>query len=252
MLKGLDSAASGMMAQMVADDVAANNIANANVVGFKRSDVQFKSFADMMLNRISFGKNIPLGKLSGGSDIHAASIRFSQGTMQVTGNPLDVALQGDGFFEVQDAKGKLFYTRAGNFTLDQEGYLATKNGLRVNGDGGPIQLVAADNITIQTTGDIYNGDTQIGKIKVVQFENKGLLTSHGENTFEAPTNAVPLPADPETQLVQKHLELGNTNIIKDLIGTMTGMRVYEALQKSIQTQNSMLEKVVNEVGRVRG
>jgi flagellar basal-body rod protein FlgG len=254
MIKGLYTAASGMLSSMIATDALANNLANASTVGFKRSDVHFKAFPEMLLQRINAKGAAPIGGISTGTQIAGTMTRFTQGDLHTTGNPLDVAIEGNGFFTVQNGKGETLYTRDGNFTLNNEGYLVTHEGEFVMGKKGKIRIPSGEAIHFTPRGDVTGNNVPLDNLVITQFDNEHTLQRLGNNLFKmgAGTKITPPPQDPKQLTFKLHegkLESSNTNAIHELVNTITGFRLYESLQKNIQIHNETLGKAVNDVGR---
>ncbi|MDX2085814.1 MAG: flagellar basal-body rod protein FlgF [Candidatus Melainabacteria bacterium] len=260
MLRGIYTAAAGMMSQMIATDTLADNLANISTVGFKKRGVTMQEFPQMLLKRIE-GNTVQatLGTIATGSAVKATPIDFQQGAIRQTGNPLDVAIEGHGFFVVQDANGQDLYTRNGSFTLDPDGVLITADGLKVQGVGGEIQLPGpVGEIQVLENGEVmaYNAQSKthnlIGRLQVAQFENENQLDRLGHSLYKAPEGLEPKPVNEAGGFRVKHgaLELSNVNAVGELVNTITGLRLYEALQKNIQTHNETLGRAVNDVGRV--
>jgi flagellar basal-body rod protein FlgG len=246
------TAAAGMNAVQLATDTLANNIANVSTTGFKTRRVQFQAFPELLLNKVSKGDAVEIGMLNSGADISSTPVQFTQGTLRQTGNNLDVALEGDGFLQVQLGDGSTAYTRVGSLTLDETKTLVTTEGHKVIGEGNtPIVLPAGSgNVTIYPDGGISNEAGQaLGMIKRVRFPNAQALTNLGDSLFTSTETPETLTGGQGAQLVQGYLEQSNTNVVAEMMQSMMGLRLYESLQKSITSQNQTLEKAVTEVGR---
>lgn len=255
MLRGLYTAASGMMSTMTSTDVIANNLANVNTVGFKRSDVMYQDFDEMLIHRLGTNGNQPIGRLSLGNRVSQTAVNFVQGGIIDTGNNLDLAISGEGFFSIKDDNNEIFYTRNGGFTMDNEGFLVTKQGLRVQGEGGDI-LFPPDTavIDIDQYGQISVNGNVVDLVKITRFENKAELLPMGATMYRASGNAMELdqpdnPAQNGYYIYQGKLEGSNTNAIGEMINSITGLRMYETLQRNIKVHSETLGKAVNEVGR---
>ncbi len=254
MMRSLWSAATGMTAQQTNIDVIANNLANVNTVGFKASRVDFQ---DLMYQTISQpgaaateATQVPTGIQIGLGARYAAVQRlFSPGELRQTGNSLDVAIEGDGFFEIMLPDGSAAYTRDGAFKLDGQGRL-------VNSDGHPLQpdiTIPADatQISIGTDGTVsvnIAGQTesqQLGQITLSKFLNPAGLSSMGRNLL-LPTAASgdALASTPGTDglgtLGQGFIELSNVSIIEEMVSMIVAQRAYEVNSKSIQVADEML------------
>lgn len=189
-----------------------------------------------------------IGNMSYGVHVDEVFTDFEQGPLNQSGNPLDVAFQGKGFFTVETPKGER-YTRNGEFTLDADGYLTTKEGYKVLGQNGYIQI-KGKNITITEKGQVYSDENEIDTLKTVDFKDYKLLQKQGEGLF---TDA---GGDPQNMIAaegtiqQGFSEGSNVNSVKQMVDMITVLRSYEANQKVIKTHDDMLQKSVNEIGRV--
>jgi flagellar basal-body rod protein FlgG len=217
-----------MNGRFLQQEIIANNLANVSTAGFKR-DKMFQNVLDAENPKAS---------------THPVTV-FEQGNLRQTESPTDLAVSGDGFFAVQTPQG-VRYTRNGRFTVDSEGYLATDSGYRVLGDRGPIyakgKLEVASDGTMKLDGAL--GD----KIQLVAFENTGTLKKSGVGLFEKTAASVEKPASAEIR--QGFLEESNVNALDEMVAMMTIYRYFEADQRVIQTQDSIMNKVANEIGRV--
>jgi flagellar basal-body rod protein FlgG len=256
MLRGLYTAAAGMLAQTIATDTTANNLANVTTAGFKRNGVSFQGFPEMLLRRILPNDNTPVGGLLTGARVASTAADFIQGSIHRTGNPLDVALQGPGFFAIQQ-KGATtpLYTRDGSFTLNAEGYLSTSAGHLVLGKNGPIQIPPGQVVAIAADGTVTANGTPLDTLEVVQFAKPQALTRLGDNVFQATPGAGPatqaVKGDTGVLLYQGSLETSNVNAVREMVNSITGLRVYESLEKVIRMQNDTLQLATREVGNVR-
>jgi flagellar basal-body rod protein FlgF len=254
MLRGLYTAASGMISHMLETDTLANNLANVSTTGFKKSSVSFQSFPEMMIHKIQAGGiDKTLGNLSTGLKVQGTHINFQSGMVRQTGNPLDVAMEGDGFFTLKLGNGQEAYTRDGSFTINGRGELCTHDGRTVMGSQGTIPIPPTGEIVINNTGDIYVNNTLVDRLKITRFQNPDSLEKLGNTTYVAtPASTIATaPGDKPTRIQQGALEGSNTNAITELVRTLEGMRLYEALQKNITTHNQLLGKAVNDIAAPR-
>lgn len=257
MLKGIYTAAAGMLATQISTDTLASNLSNVNTIGFKANKVNFQTFPEMMINRVNDQGQQRVGSLMTGSKIFESYIDFSAGALRPTGNTFDLAIQGEGFFTVKSGTGETYYTRAGNFTMNPDGFLTNMNGDYVQGKLGNIQLgLDSGPFTINTRGEISGKNGVIDQLQVTRFENRHTLEKVTENLYRttAASKTIPDPANGE-QLGYKvnagMLEESNINPVWELVNNIQGLRLYEALQKNIHVHNDTLGKAVNEVGRPR-
>lgn len=168
--------------------------------------------------------------------------------VEATGNPLDVAIEGEGFFVLSDeATGVLRYSRAGRFVLDADGLLRTPDGLLVEGEGGPVALPPAAGLTITAGGDVQAGGQTVARLRLVTFEDPLALRRTAGAAFEAPGQE---PIDVERpRLRQGFLEGSNVNPVDELVDMIEAARLYEAQQKHLQTADQLLGEVTRDLGR---
>ncbi len=257
MLRSLFTAATGMEAQQLKMDVISNNLANTSTTGFKRVRADFE---DLISDTIR-GANAPDPR--GGVDpaplqvglgvrTGSTSRSFAQGDMNNTGNPLDLAIQGQGFFRVQQLSGEFGYTRAGNFRIDATGRLVTQHGEIVD----PAINIPANTteVTIQPDGTVLakvagNATaTQIGSIELYSFPNAGGLQALGGNLFgQTMASGEAIAARPGLQgtgtLAQGYLEGANVKAVEEMIDMIATQRGYELNSKVIQTADQMLQRL---------
>ncbi|MGA3095452.1 MAG: flagellar basal-body rod protein FlgG [Bryobacteraceae bacterium] len=260
MIRALYSAASGMTAQQLNVDNIANNLANANTAGYKTRRAQFQDllYQSMVQPGASAGQQttVPTGlQLGLGTRAASNEIIFTQGNFTETDNPLDLVIQGNGFFQVKRATGDTAYTRAGSFQLDAQGNVVT-----ANGDPVEPQITipaAAQSITIATDGTvsyILPGQTaaqRAGQIQIAGFQNPAGLNSIGQNLY-LPTDASgePVVANPGGQeglgtLLQGYQEQSNVSIVEEFVNLIVAQRAYEANSKVVKAADDMYQQVNN-------
>jgi len=269
-VRGLESAAKGMIALMDMNDNTANNLANVNTVGFKKGSLRFKDVMDAAVysQEGSILRNDTsryLGDLSMGSVSMQYVHDFSQGALDKTGNTYDLAIEGDGFFKIRDINGKVSYTRNGSFVVNSDEYLVTKQGeyvLDVNNqrirmipeDWDPTLMRDRMEIVIGEQGNIeINSYTQkfpMQTIGIFDFSDKEDLFEIGDTRFVPRDieNNPELRAERFT-VQQGMLELSNSNVIKEMINTINTTRNYESLTKVVSTNSDLLRTAVS-VGRI--
>lgn len=189
-----------------------------------------------------------IGNMSYGVRADEVFTSFEQGPLNQSGNPLDAAFQGKGFFAIETPKGER-YTRNGEFTLDAEGYLTTKEGYKVLGQNGYIQI-EGKNIIINEKGQIYSDENEIDTLKLVDFNDYKLLQKDGEALFGDASGDPANMKAAEGLILQGFSEASNVNSIKQMVEMITVLRSYEANQKVIKTHDELLGKSVNEIGRL--
>lgn len=259
MLKGLYTAAAGMLATNMATDTLADNLANINTVGYKGSKMNFQTFAEMLINRIDDQGQNRIGSISNGSKVYGSYVNFQPGAMHETGNSFDLALNGDGFFTVKSpTTGKTFYTRAGNFTIDSQGFVTTLNGEYVQGKLGNIQVNLDEGpFNINPKGEISGKGKTIDQLQITRFTDNQSLDKVSDNLYQETPSSKKLPDPTDTgspagfTVMQGALEESNVSPVSELISNIEGLRLYEALQKNIHMHNEALGKAVNEVGRYK-
>ena len=258
MIRSLYTAATGMIAQQLNLDVIANNLANVNTSGFKKSRADFNDLMYQMIEepgtQASQQGNSPTG-IQVGLGVKPAAVGkvYSQGDFQSTSNPLDVAIEGDGFFEVQLPNGESAFTRAGSFKLDETGNLVTTDGYQLN----PTITIPAETtgITIAEDGTVSvklpgtSAASQVGQIQLTRFQNAGGLRAMGKNLFqetEASGSATPgIPGENGYgTLSQAYLENSNVSVVEEVVQMVTSQRAYEANSKVIQTADNLLSQAL--------
>lgn len=234
---------SGLTARLGALDILANNIANVSSSGFKQ-DAVFYEMLEQNLSTPPNAQGAVRRMPQAGTYIDLAS-----GDLVQTGRPLDLAIQGRGFFAIQGKNGETYYTRDGSFTLDDQGNLLTASGDRVMGDNGPVTLPRGT-VTVDSEGGLSVDDVRSTSLKVVDLGEDAVLEKVGSNYFAERGGSA--PRDDESSTVSEgFLEKSNVNAIKSMVQMMEVMRQAEALQKSIDLLlNQVNGKVVREVARV--
>ena len=259
MIRGLYTGASGMLAEMARTDVIANNLANVNTTGFKKDRTIFRAFSEMNIHRVNdpvmvgFDRTIDpkpfIGMLGTGVMLDEVNVDFSPGIIKTTSNPLDLALKGEGFFEIETDNG-LRYTRDGNFSMNQNGYITTKEGYYVLGQDGPVVLPREGDILISKQGDIVVDGQYIDRIRVVTFADTNLLLKEGDNLYLSEVPPIEQTDMNNVEVVQGALEGANLNTVTEMVDLITAFRAYEASSKVIKTHDETLERAVNEIARL--
>ncbi len=251
----LYSAASGMEAQQLNLNTIANNLANVNTPGFKRSQI---SFQDLLYQRPratgsqdSGGNILPTGiEVGNGTRVAATGKIFTQGELVSTNEKLDIAIQGDGFYEIQRPDGTSAYTRDGSFKVSPTGQITTNDGLPVL-SGFQSVPTGTTGITISQDGQVTfttaNG-SQTFRIQLTRFANPAGLQSLGGNLYaETTASGTPETGSPGEQgfglTMQGYVESSNVNIVQEMVNLITAQRAYEINSKSIQTSDEMLQNI---------
>jgi len=260
MLRGLWSAASGMGAQKMTIDVIANNLANVNTAGFKKSRTDFQ---DLMYQTSSqagaetaSGDQVPTGiQIGMGTMPIGVQKMFMQGDFKGTQNQLDLAIEGNGFFKVLSNDEEL-YTRAGNFKLDSDGNICTPNGEKLQ----PALSIPSDavTITIDKTGAVTSFDhtgqgNTVGNIEIYSFSNPAGLYSMGHNLYKTTdASGEAVAGAPGSNgmgtIAQGYLEMSNVDVVEEMVSMIMAQRAYEITSKAIQTADNMLQ-IANNIKR---
>ena len=253
MISALWTAATGMEAQQISQDVVANNLANINTVGFKKARADFQDLMYQVSSKsgaeTSGGSQLPVGvEIGMGVKPVAVQKIFSQGDYAQTDNQFDLAIEGDGFFQLDD-NGHTVYTRAGNFKVDKDGSLCNSEGLKLISEVTiPTETVyfTVDSGGTWTAAD-ENGDSlATGRIELARFINPAGLTSLGRNLYDMTESSgdatVGNPGETGLGTVsQRFLEMSNVNVVDEMVKMIIGQRAYEINSKAIQTADAMLQ-----------
>jgi flagellar basal-body rod protein FlgG len=236
-------------------DVVAHNLANVNTYGAKKVRAEFHDLLYQTLRPAGGNSGpdsqYPTGLQIGLGDRLAATQRiFTQGNLQATGNPTDIAIEGEGFFRVEMPDGTIAYTRDGSFKLDSNRRLVTTDGYPEADNITIDQNASNDSITISGTGlvsDVVDGQTnEVGQITITRFVNPAGLTAIGKNLFiESEASGEPLDGNPGEDgagtLVQSVIEMSNIQVVEEMVNMIVAQRAYESDAKAITTSDSMLE-----------
>jgi len=255
MMRSLWTAATGMAAQTTNVDVISNNLANVNTAGFKRGRANFQ---DLMYQQVkapgaessAAGTQLPSG-IQVGLGVQTASIEyvFSEGSFQQTSNPLDIAIQGKGFFQVLLPNGETGFTRSGSFNRDAQGTLVTSSGnpiqptISIPADALNIHIGQDGTVSVEQPGSL---STVVGQIQTVDFSNPAGLSHLGNSIFQATNSSgQPLTGNPGENgfggLGQGMLEMSNVNMVEEMVNLIAGQRAYEMNSKSVQAADEMLQ-----------
>lgn len=256
MFRGLYTGYTGMRTQQEKMDTIANNLSNADTVGYKKDRIVQASFNEVLTLKMNDPEkpiSEAIGKMSLGSRIDQVFTDHTQGNLKQTDESMDIALQGRGFLVVglakEDGTYATRYTRDGSLKIDQQGRLVTGDGLFVLGaDDQPINLTTL-NFRINKDGSIYEKEELVGQLKLVSVTDEKSMRKEG-NSLYITTEATEL-TDFGGTVEQGFLESSNANSIEEMINMIATMRSYEANSKIIQTYDATMEKVVNNVGAVR-
>ena len=259
MINALWISKTGMEAQQMQLDTISNNLANVSTTGFKRSNVAFEDLMYQNLRQVGSASSeqsqLPTGlQLGTGVRVVGTARQFTQGNVQQSSNNLDVAIQGNGFFQVTMPDGSIGYTRDGSFKINAQGQVVTSNGFAVaNGITVPAN---AENLVISADGNVTasikeNGrmvERQIGTLALASFINPAGLEPRGQNMYiETAASGQPNTGTPGLNgmgsLMQGYLETSNVNVVQELVTMIQTQRAYEMNSKAIQTSDQMLQKL---------
>jgi len=257
MIRSLWIAKSGLDAQQTQLDVTSNNLANVSTNGFKRARAVFEDLLYQTLRQpgasSSAQTQIPSGlQIGTGVRPVATERNFTQGNLTQTGNSLDIAIQGEGFFQIQLPDGTLGYTRDGAFQKDSQGQIVTANGyplspaITIPSNALSISIGTDGVMTVQQSGSPT--PVQIGQIQLASFVNNGGLQSMGQNLYlETASSGTATPNAPGTNgvglLNQGYVETSNVNVVEELVNMITTQRAYEINSRAIQTSDQMLARL---------
>ncbi len=276
--KGIYTALSGAMAQTLKMDTIANNIANVNTAGFKRDQQTFGEYLTAVEKeqQVIQVPRVPASiesfyDMNGGDkgfvDSAGTYTNFEQGSLKSTGGKLDVALDGPGFFEVSTPQG-IRLTRAGNFTVDGNGQLVNKDGHPVLLENTESENASLDNsnleqrtvrfsghqqVYISEAGEVFDGETKMGKLSVLNVVNTACLLKIGNNNYDFKPNMAPqVVSVANPTMKQGFIETSNVNIINEMTDMIMAQRVFEGTQKAMKTYDEMADKLINQVGNTKG
>ncbi|MEW5796544.1 MAG: flagellar hook-basal body protein [Candidatus Zixiibacteriota bacterium] len=239
MIKGIYRSANGMLPRMERQDAIAHNIANAGTTGFKKNVMFVKELAR------AEGKVRP--RKSDWEKSVASYIRVDHtpGVFDKTDNPLDLAIDGDGFFTLQTPEGATVLTRSGSFVVDNEGFLAFPGGFRLVGEGGPLQ-VGNGTLSVSQNGDVQSDGVSVGRIVPKTLADLDRLQRIGGSLFAVPEGEQLLPSLWAT-VRQGYLETSNVDIVGEMVDMIVAYREYEANARALQTQDTTLDHLMNKV-----
>ena len=252
----LRTAASGMMAQQTRTEVIANNLANVNTTGFKRSRAHFE---DLLYQTVQSGavlgnpdaNTLPAIQVGRGTRLAGVQRLHSQGPIEQTSRSLDIAIEGDGFFQVQLPNGQIGYTRDGSFGISDSGTIVTSSGyavvpgIKLPSDAAEVSISPTGVVTV-TKAENAAEQMELGRIELARFANPSGLLAAGENVYlETPASGAPVTGFPQEsgmgRLLQGHLEGSNVEIVQEMVDMITSMRAYEINSKAIKNAEEMMQ-----------
>ncbi len=257
MINSLWISKTGMEAQQTQLDIISNNLANVSTTGFKRAHAVFEDLMYQNLRQVGSSSSeqsqLPTGLQIGlGVRTVATSRSFAQGNVQQSSNPMDVAIQGNGFFQITMPDGTLNYTRDGSFQIDAQGRLVTAtgnpvaNGVTVPANATSVSISANGTVTAMIPGNVT--PQPIGTITLANFVNPAGLDPRGQNLYaESAASGQPQAGTPAANgmgsLMQGYVETSNVNVVQELVTMIQTQRAYEMNSKAIQTSDQMLQKL---------
>lgn len=264
MLRALNTAATGMAAQQLHIDVVANNVANVNTSGFRRSRAEFQDLLYQTMRQpggqTAGGGQLPTGlQIGQGTRTVATSTIFEQGTMQQSGNPLDLAIEGKGFFQVQRPDGTMGYTRAGNLKSDAEGRLVTVDGypvepsIQIPTDATGITVAPDGTVSVTQPGSAQS--VEVGQLQLATFANPAGLLQTGRSLFtETAASGSAIVAAPGQEgigtLAQGFLEGSNVEVVTEMMDLIANQRAYEIKQRVRRVTGRARIRLDERVGEV--
>lgn len=257
MIKSLTTAATGMQAQQTNMDVIANNLANASTVGFKKSRAEFEDLLYQTLKEpgaVTGLNSISPTGVQTGLGVRTAAIQkdFEVGAGKITKNPLDLQIEGNGFFPLQLQDGQIGYTRDGQFKKDPQGKIVDRNGnplqpeITIPPNASGIDI--APNGTVSVTSGNSMVPQVVGQIQIVNFVNPAGLKAMGKNVFmPSSSSGLPIQGQPGSngmgELAQGQIEASNVNIVDEMTNMITSQRAFETNSKVMQASDQMLQNL---------
>ena len=256
----LRTSATGMMAQQIRTEVIANNLANVNTTGFKGSRAHFQDLLYQTVQGAAVvgtpdSNTTPAIQVGRGTKLAAVQRLHSQGPVEQTSRPLDLAIEGEGFFQIQLPNGQVAYTRDGSFGISDTGTLVTSEGysvvpgIKIPTDASDISISSNGMVSVQQGNDTTQKQ-EIGRIEIARFMNPAGLQAMGQNLYsETPASGqatVGFPSDDGMgQLLQRYLEGSNVEIVQEMVDMITSMRAYEINSKAIKNAEEMMSTANN-------
>jgi len=244
MVRGIYSSAAGMIAQYKKLDVLGDNAANVNTPGFKQSSLNLVTFGQEMAMNMS--QNSSIGSMPMNVTTGSESTDFSEGTLSQTGINTDLGISGSGLFEVQSSTGGIKYTRAGEFSVDGQGYLALSSGERLVGSNGSPLYVGGNSFNVAQDGTVTTSSGTAGKIDLYTAQTGTQVVKRADGFYDI--------ASPQTatgEIKQGWLEGSNTDVVGNMTDMMATERAFQGCQEAFQVSDDTFDKLVTQVGTMK-
>lgn len=259
MIKSLFTAATGMHAQQLNIDVIANNLANVNTTGFKKGRVDFQDLMYQYIREPGSPTSQTTNNTTGiqvglGVKPEAAGKIFTQGDLTSTNNQLDLAIEGDGFFQITKPDGNPAYTRSGAFKLDENGQMVTSDGFLIEPTitipTTAVSITIAQDGTVSILEPSATAPTSVGQIQLVRFANPAGLKAAGQNLYlETQASGTPNTGNPSEEgygrITQGFLESSNVTVVEEVVRMILAERAYQTNSKAIEASDNMLQQAIN-------
>ncbi len=262
MFRGFYAGTSAMLVQEKMLDVTANNLANADTAGFRGRIAVNKSFPELLMEKVDGnpGEVYPpkperwkrrelIGDMAFANVLSETALDLRGGALRHTGNTLDVAISGEGYFAVEDGAGNVFYTRSGQFLRSGEGQLVTHEGMAVMGQGGAVELGEATRISIDEQGQILADGEVVDVLQVVTFPVPTYLRHEGRSLLSETEDSGAAADVEEVRLSSGFLEMSNVNIVSEMVRMIAANRAYEAAAKTVTIQDESAGKLIQTYGK---
>ena len=246
MLSGIYACASSLEALQQQQEIIANNLANVNTTGFKRSKGMFRSFEEILRTQ---GGASDAPALGGTAPFLMSEISFSPGRISPTGGRLDLAIEGDGFFVLESPNGPR-YTRKGAFTLSSDGTVVNANGWPLMSDNGHIIVPpGSPDFVVEGDAKVHAGRVHLGRIMIVNIEDTSTLVRAENASFATSDPSMAPPPSDTARLRQGYLESSNVDVIEELVAMIATTRSYEVTQRMVSQQNETLGKLTSQAAQ---
>ncbi|MDD4699522.1 MAG: flagellar hook-basal body protein [Oscillospiraceae bacterium] len=245
MVRGFYTAGSGMITSSRKLDIAGENISNSSTSGYKKDEVTLSSFEQQLISKISSTSD-HIGNISLGQTIRSTNTDFEQGAITQTDNPFDLAISGDGFFTVQGTDNKTYYTRNGEFKVDDQGYVTTADGAKLMGNNGAVNS-DGQLFTVSSEGGVYVRDRLIDNLTIYNPTDTSSMVKYGNGMFtETGTSAQKAFTG---SIGQGCIESSNVSMMDTMMGMMAGQNAFTSCSQAVKMIDETLEQAVN-IGRM--